>query len=244
MEEHLLHLAQLRDAAVGDDGHAGTDALHHAHLVRDDHDGHAQRAVELAQQLQYALGGRGVQRAGGLVAEQHFGVARQRAGDGHALLHAAGELRGIGPLAPGQAHRCQQGARPLVSLRALDVRELQREADVLQRRALHQQVEALEDHADVPPRRAQLLQARKVRPRHGDAAGVRPLEQVHAAHERALPRAGKADNAEDLPLLDVQADVVEGRHRRSAAAEGLCQAAYLDKCHVLAPLAKNKAPDA
>ena len=49
-------------------------------------DGDAEAAVEVAQQFKDALGGGGVEGAGGLVAEQDLGVRGERPGDGDALL--------------------------------------------------------------------------------------------------------------------------------------------------------------
>ena len=62
----------------------------------DDDDGDAQLAVDVLQKVQNALGGEGIQSAGGLVAEQNLGVIGQSSCDGHALLLSAGELGGIG----------------------------------------------------------------------------------------------------------------------------------------------------
>jgi hypothetical protein len=53
----------------------------------------------------------GVERAGDLVAQHHAGLHGQRAGDGHALLLAAGQLVGPGVELLGQAHALQQLAR-------------------------------------------------------------------------------------------------------------------------------------
>ena len=52
--------------------------------------------VDVADQLEDLARRLGVERARGLVAEQNFGVRGEGAGDGHALLLSAGELRGIG----------------------------------------------------------------------------------------------------------------------------------------------------
>src|SRR5688572_12250590 len=59
---------------------------------------HADRralAVQLAQEVHHRLAVPRVEVPGGLVGEQDRGLARERAGDGHALLLAAGELRRV-----------------------------------------------------------------------------------------------------------------------------------------------------
>jgi hypothetical protein len=56
--------------------------------------GGAQLAVDALDHLQHQLAGGVVQRAGGLVAQQHLRALDDGAGDGHALLLAARELDG------------------------------------------------------------------------------------------------------------------------------------------------------
>ena len=72
------------------------------------------------------------------VAEQHLRVGGQGAGDGHALLLTAGELRRIGIHAVGKAHQIQQFLGTLAGLGLVHADELQRETDVLACRALHE----------------------------------------------------------------------------------------------------------
>ena len=63
----------------------------HIRLVGHDHDGGA-LAIEFLHERHQFERGAAVERAGRLVGEQHLGVVHQRAGDGDALLLAAGEL--------------------------------------------------------------------------------------------------------------------------------------------------------
>ena len=84
------------------------DFLDDIHLVGDDHHGDAQLLVQLLQQIQNRQGRGGVQGGGGLVAEQDLRVVGQGAGDGDALLLAAGELGGVGPGPVAQADQVQQ----------------------------------------------------------------------------------------------------------------------------------------
>jgi hypothetical protein len=95
--------------------------------------------------------GQRVQRAEGLVHQQHLGLHRQRAGDAHALLHAAADLvRAL--VRRGQAHQVQRGQRALLQLRlALGGAEhpLHRQVDVVQAAQPGQQRVVLEHHAAV-----------------------------------------------------------------------------------------------
>jgi hypothetical protein len=62
-------------------------------VVMGDEDDRVSLPVQILQQVKHIPACFGVQRAGGLVRKDHGGVAGQRAGNGHALLLAAGELR-------------------------------------------------------------------------------------------------------------------------------------------------------
>ena len=68
------------------------DALHHAHLMRDDDNGNAERLIDLTDELQDRLRRRRVERTGRLVAKKNLRLARKRPGNRHALLLSAGEL--------------------------------------------------------------------------------------------------------------------------------------------------------
>ena len=198
--------------------------------MRDDDDRDAERAVDLFEQREDGARGRRVERAGGLVAQQNLGVCRQRTGDRHALLLPAGQLGRIIVRPVGKADGFEQLARPFFRLRLFDARDLEREADVLQRRALLQQVKLLEDHAHRAARLEQLLfgEPAELLPVHRDRALGRLLQKVDAAHERAFARAGQADDAEDFAAVNLQINAVERNHSTRAAAEGLIQVLYAD----------------
>ena len=69
----------------------------------------------------------------------------------------------------------------------------------------------LEDHADLLAAAADLRRGKRrhVLPMEKDLAGGRPLQQVQAAHERALARAGQADDAENIAFFDIQRHVAQ-----------------------------------
>ena len=77
--------------------------------------------------------------------------------------------------------------------------------------ALHQQVEALEDHRDLAPRRAELRGGHRVQTLsvHDDLALRRALEHIDAAHERGFAGAAHADDAVDVAVWNGQGDVLE-----------------------------------
>ena len=182
--------------------------------MRDDDDREAELLVDVGDEAQDGLRRLWVERARRLVAEQHARVARERARDADALLLPAGELRGVLVRLVREADEVEE----LRDLRADGVlrraREAQRECDVVVDGGGAQQVEMLEDHADVLAHGAQLaaIHGREVAPVDLDRAARRPFEHVDATDQRRFARAGEADDAEDLTARDLQADVLERVH--------------------------------
>ena len=130
--------------------------------------------------------------------------------DGDALLLAAGELARIGVSLVGQADACEQLARRVLGLLLRDVADLDRgQHDVLEHRHVWEQVEALEDHADFLAYLVDVSLAVEHDAIDADFAGSRLFEVVHAAQQRALARAGRPDNDDDLFLLNCEVDALE-----------------------------------
>ena len=108
----LDDLLVVLDQAVahGDDA---LGVLRDVGLVRDQHDGLA-AVVQLLEDAHDLFGRARVEVAGRLVGEEDGRIGDQRAGDGHALLLAAGELRRLVVLAAGEADAVR--ARPSAAL--------------------------------------------------------------------------------------------------------------------------------
>jgi hypothetical protein len=104
--------------------------------------------MNAAQQGKHLCGRGGVQVASGLVGQHQRRVHDQRAGNGHALLHAARQLPRALVHGLRQAHGGQQAARVL-ALRGADAAfgHEGRQRHVLQRRERGQQVVELEHKA-------------------------------------------------------------------------------------------------
>ncbi len=148
-----------------------------------DHDDGGAEAVDgVPEQAEDLGGGARVERAGGLVREDHVRAGDQGAGDGDALLLAAGEL--AGPAAPlvAESHlREHLGGAPSVG--ALP-REAHREDYVLLDGQRREQVERLEHEAEAAA--AQLGQSVLVHA--GDLGAAEPYGTLGRAVEpgRAL----------------------------------------------------------
>ncbi len=219
-------------------GHLGD----HPEVVGDQHDGHAELALEPRDQLQ-DLGLHGhVQGGRGLVGDQQLGLVRQCHRDHRALPHAPRELVRIcvDALARvGDADHPEQldGALPGGGLRDLAMR-LHR----LDELAAHlvegvqggQRV--LEDHRDVvAPHAPQLVVGEREQvtaveaDRSGDARVLRAREAHHGEHRDALARARLADDADGLAGLDGKRDAVHGLHDSVLRREAHAQVADLEQ---------------
>ena len=189
----------------------------------DDDHGDPPLPVDLLQKLQDGIGGGGIQCGGSLVTQQHLRVRGQSSGNGDALLLTAGQLHRVGVGLIRQAHDLQQLHGPLPGILLGNAHQLQGEADVIQGGALLQQVEALEDHGDLPPLLPQglVLQVPQILAVEQNFAIGGPFQQVDAAHQGALACTGQADDTENLPGLDCQRDIVQCRHLIFPGAEHL-----------------------
>ncbi len=99
--------------------------------------------------LEHHAAGGGVQVARGLVGEDDRRVVHERAGDGHALHLAAGELVGaVVVVVNGQARRREGRYGPLLALATRAVGVDERELHVVEHAHAREQVEALEHEAD------------------------------------------------------------------------------------------------
>ncbi len=105
------------------------------------------RRVDVAQQVHDVPAVGAVEVARRLVGEQDRRVVGQRARQRDALLLAAGELRRIVMRAAGQADLVEQRAGPRRGVGR--ARDLHRHRDVLERRERRNEVEELEDEADL-----------------------------------------------------------------------------------------------
>ena len=211
MREDLADRASLLNAAFVQHCNAVADLLDDLHLVRDDDDGDVLGLVDRLQKREDRLCGHGVEGARRFVAEDDLRVVGEHACNCHTLLLAARELRGVGVRLIGNADELQDLHRALFCVLLAHADDLQREADVAEDSALHEKVEVLEDHADLLAAAADLRRGKRrhVLPMEKDLAGGRPFQKVQAAHERALARAGQADDAENIALFYVQRHVAQ-----------------------------------
>ena len=123
----------------------------------DEHRGDAHRALDGAQLVAHLLAELLVERGERLVEQQHARPVHERAGQGHALLHASRQLGR--PLAARavQPHEIERLADPALDLRRGDAPLAQAEGHVLPDREVREEGVGLEDHAEA----AQVRRARR-----------------------------------------------------------------------------------
>ena len=141
--------------------------------------------------------------------------ARQR----HALLLAARQLAGIMVEARGQPDRVQLGSRR--GRRRRGAGQLQRHRDVFQRRHGRDQMEGLEDDADMVPRKraSRPRRARGDPARRPDRTGVRPLQSGHHHQQGRLAGARRTEQADRLAaayMRPISRRIWTGRRRGRA----------------------------
>jgi hypothetical protein len=108
-------IGQINSNKVSDTGGTGTEdgdlvgeINRLADAVRDQHHGRSGLGANVQQQVLHLHPRQFVERAEWLVHQQQFRLKNERAAQGDALLHAAGELRRVGVFEPRQADERQQ----------------------------------------------------------------------------------------------------------------------------------------
>ncbi len=169
----------------------------------------ARFAVELGHQLDDA-GARGpVEVARGLVREEHPRLVAERAGEGDPLLLAPRKLRGVVVAAVAQSHPLEQ----LVGAEArIEAAQLEGDLDVLPRGQRGDEVEGLEDEADLlraQPRPRVLAQRAELDAVEEDAPAGGPVEARHQREQRALAAARRAEDGHVRAGGHVQRDIFQ-----------------------------------
>jgi hypothetical protein len=171
------------------------------------------------QEAEQLRTGARVECSGGLVREDDLRPAGEGAGGGDALLLAAGQLRRPVTEPIREADRLDDRAHPeRVGLAAGDPHG---ELDVLGCREGREQVERLEDEADlVAPQQRQplVVERRDLRVADVDLAACRPVEAGEHVQQRRLPGARRPHDGGELAGLDGDAHVVERPHCSVAVA--------------------------
>ena len=170
-----------------------------------------------------------VEVPGGLVRQHEPGPVGDGAGDRGPLLLAAGHLGRQMVGAGRQAEGFQHLGRPVE--RVGIARDLQRHRRVLERGQVREQVERLEDEADVlraELRESLLVEAREVDPGDADAPGGGRIESGEKAEQRGLAASRRAADGHHRLRLHDEVEPLQDGQRAVPAPDGLLEADGLD----------------
>ena len=202
-----LRLVHLEDLAVAHDGNSLAER-HRLHLVVGDIDRcHAEPRVQLGQRGAHRHAELRVEVGERLVHEERLGLPRDRAAHGYALSLAAGELRRPslehGLQAEQRGHLVDAPADLLLGRSA----HLEAVPEVLPDRHVRVERVILEDHRDVS---VAWREVRHVAPADRDDAVGHFLQAGDHSQQGRLAAARGADEHDELPIRNLQADVVDG----------------------------------
>src|SRR3989454_2286711 len=226
---HLERRRRLLERAVAED----RDTVGHRHrlglVVSHVHHCDAHLAVDALELDLHLLPQFLVERSERLVQQEHVRVEDEAPGERDALLLAAGQLARMLIGEPAQPDKVEDLVHALRLLRARKRAHAQRKGDVALDRHVGKQGVVLEDDADVA---LVWLAARQILAAELDDAAAGLLEARDHHQRRRLPRAARAEQGEELALVDLEADPVDGV---DAAVVGLHETVELQICQCQAP---------
>ncbi|MCC2633338.1 MAG: hypothetical protein K0S48_1224 [Ramlibacter sp.] len=182
-------------------------------IVRDDHERSAALTVDAPQVREDFVGGRAVEVARGFVGQHERGLEDEGPGDGHPLLHAAGQLRGFLVHGRREPHRGQQLARAFaLGASHAAIAHQDRQGHVLQRAEGRQQVVELEHEPQRAPaaqRELRVVQRVHLLAQQAVAARRHGFQQPEDVQQRALAGAGRPHQRGELAAGDAQLQPVQ-----------------------------------
>ena len=203
----FLRRAHLGDhAAVHDD-----DLIRNGHglglIVGDVHRRDAQRLLDAANLGAHGYAQLGVQVGQRLVKEQHARLHHQGAGQGHALLLAAGKLIGHARFHAGQLHKREDPFNALLCLGLGHLAQLQAVGHVVVYIVVRKQRVALEHHRGIALVGGQLVNGLAAQV---DFTLVRAFKAGDHAQRGGLAAAGGAQQRHKAARLNIQRYVAHG----------------------------------
>ena len=172
------------------------------------------------QQFDDSLAGIMIEIAGGFVGQKQFRLWCDGAGKGHALLLAAGKLRGIMRQPVIEADITERRGRDAEGVR--DSGKLKRHGHVLDRVHGGDEMKRLEHDADLLPaekRQRILVHRRNIRSTDTDLPRCGAFQPGEEQHQGGLAGARRADQANRLTRRNLEVDAVEDIDLASGAAQ-------------------------
>ena len=169
------------------------------------------RALPYAQELRlHQAAGLGVECAERLVHQQDFRIEGERARDRGALLHAAGQLRGIAVLEAVEADEIDERLRARLACVTRQPHSLETVKNVAAHRFPGKQREMLKHDATIRARRAHRLALDR------DRAGLDREKAADQVQQRRLPAARWPEQGDEFAGTHIERDLLEREHRPSA----------------------------
>ena len=159
------------------------------------------------EQVHQRLGRFRVQVTGWFVSQDHGGVVRERSRHSHPLLFASAQFGGHVVRSGVQPHQLEKLVRPLLAAPPWASWRGSSGAPRSRARSGRDQVVELEDETDLlQPVVGQLVvvEGREVDVVYQNLAMRRPVESPHHVEQSGLPRPGRPDYSDDLPLPTVR----------------------------------------
>ena len=198
------------------------DAVGEAHrlalVVGHVEEGDANLVVDPVELDQHPLSQLEVERGERLVEQQHFRLVDESARDRHPLLLAAADLARLLARLVLELRQGQHARDLLVDPRSRPARDTRAESDVLAHAEVREERVALEDRVHAAPVRRQRRDLDAV---EEDATPVGPLETGEHAQQRRLAAAARAEQREELALLDVEGNAVDRLQRAEALRDAI-----------------------
>ena len=199
----------LDDRALAHDHNALPDAHRFIEIVGDKYDRSAELSIQRNEQILHFAPSDRIERRERLVHEHNLGIGGEGTGESHSLLHAPGKLCRVGVLPATQAHLLQRPVRAFTLLLCASSPHMQPVGDVFTDRAVRENREVLEDHAepliaDLP----QLTPAEcvNVSPIQFDRPSRRLNQAIQKPYDGRLAGARQPHDDEQFTAEDFEAD--------------------------------------
>ena len=166
------------------------------------HDGDAELALELDEQVEDDASGGGVEVASGFVGEDEVGAVDDGAGERDALLLAAGEFIRVAVGLVGNAQCARSRSISGATLAGEGAVEHERDRDIIEDAQAGEEVERLKDEAEAAAAEEGEIaigHAGKIAAADGDRAGGGAINGAEQIEERAFARAAGPRSATMRP---------------------------------------------
>ena len=223
--------------------HDAVGARGHFRVVGGYNHGHTAGLGQLAKQIEDGRAGFGIEVAGGLVRQQQGRAVGEGAGDGDALLFAAGQFVGLVEHALGEADGFEQAGGAEAAVAAGDLGQDHGRLDVFHGIERGQEVEALEDEADAVAAVAHQLRLgsrAQFQTVHVDFAAGGAVQSADEVEQRGFAGAGRSDERHEFAARQRKVNLRKRRDDRLADAVAAGQRPELDEGfvherHIAAP---------